>query len=92
MKQRLIDANKLEPDTCYARSLNKAESLYDYSYSERQINDAPTVDAIPIEWINRYLLDYLYLDNERLPDDEVDDGYYYIETMVSNWRKEKDNE
>ena len=56
------------------------------------ICEQPTVEAIPIEWINKYLLNYLYLDNERLPDDEVDDGYYYIKTMVDNWREEKENE
>ncbi len=48
---RLIDADKLETDTVYATHLNHAESGYHYSYSEGAINEAPTVDAIPIEWL-----------------------------------------
>lgn len=53
--------------------------------------DKTAVEAIPVDWINRYLLHYLYLDNERLPDDEVDDGYFYIKMMLDDWKKEKEN-
>lgn len=51
---RLIDADKLETDTVYATHLHHAESGYHYSYSEGVINEAPTVQAIPIEWIKEW--------------------------------------
>ena len=80
----------------YADDLKKEIDMYKQSLTYHdcldEIKRAPAVEAIPIEWINRYLLSYLYLDNERLPDDEVDDGYYYIQTMVSDWKKEKEND
>lgn len=50
---RLIDADKLETDTIYATHLNHVECGYHYSYSEGRINEAPTVEAIPVEWLRQ---------------------------------------
>ena len=51
---RLINADKLTTDVCLATALDKAESFYAYFYSQRQIDNAPTVEAIPIEWIEEW--------------------------------------
>ena len=46
---RLIDADKLEPNCIYTSTLEKADTVYQYSYSEQQIEKAPTVEAIPVD-------------------------------------------
>lgn len=74
---RLIDADKLETDTIYATHLNHVECGYHYSYSEGRINEAPTVDAIPIKWIKRYW------DSHRVDD-------MTIWNMLNAWEEENE--
>lgn len=78
---RLIDADKLQADNCFARNLNKAVSTYDYYYSEIDIEKAPTVEAIPREWIRDYL-DYSFLSPAE---------YWAIIKMTNKWMEEYDN-
>lgn len=78
---RLINADKLEIDICYARSLNKAESIYDYSYSEKQIQNAPTVKAIPTEWIEQFM-------NRFKLDMVISDEYALLHFMLTEWENE----
>lgn len=91
---RLINADKLEIDICYARSLNKAESIYDYSYSEKQIQNAPTAKAIPIDWIEEKIKESLY---DRHVQCEDISAQVDTDTMMKSWailieRWEKENE
>ena len=48
---RLIDAEKLRPDTT---SYNTCGWPFT-SFSEKQIYEAPTVEAIPIEWLGKWM-------------------------------------
>lgn len=64
---RLIDANALVADT----------SFYDggdwhYGYSAKQIENAPTVDAVPV----------VHAHWEIVPNDENTDGYYKMRCSV----------
>ena len=91
---RLIDANELETDICYARSLNKAESFYDYSYSEQQINNAPTVDAIPVAFIKEQMCKYENLAYNSI--EKIQQRYFDKETalksLINNWREKNGEE
>ena len=49
MKQRLIDANELIIDIL-------AHDISDHKRIDRIILDAPTVEAIPIEWLKNDLI------------------------------------
>lgn len=51
---RLIDADKLETSAVLGVKLQHADSNYYYFYEEETITNAPTVKAIPIEWILNY--------------------------------------
>lgn len=51
---RLIDADKLETTAVLGVQLQHADSRYYYFYEEGTIDNAPTVKAIPIEWILNY--------------------------------------
>lgn len=89
---RLIDADKLETDTIYATHLNHVECGYHYSYSEGRINEAPTINAIPIEWIKNYLHEREIISKDNL--DLGEDGYFgeviAIENMLYAWEKENE--
>ncbi len=52
---RLIDADKLETTAVLGVQLQHADSRYYYFYEEETIQKAPTVKAIPIEWIEMFL-------------------------------------
>ncbi len=51
---RIIDADELEPTAVLGVQLQHADSRYYYFYEEETIKNAPTVEAIPIEWIAKY--------------------------------------
>lgn len=78
-KQRLIDANELKVDISITRLFSETDALYVEAYSEELINDAPTVEAIPIEWIKEWLT------NRLLYDDSVCG-------LLEDWRKEKERQ
>lgn len=50
---RLIDADKLQTDTVYTNSLIPSAG-YVCTYSEMAIENAPTVEAIPISWLEKW--------------------------------------
>ena len=53
---RLIDADKLElKETVRIQLCGLKEYVALYSYTKEQIEEAPTVKAIPIEWIEKYI-------------------------------------
>lgn len=87
---RLIDADALD-----AEMIRRSFEMYDkrivwngglwirYKIFEEAIRDAPTVDAIPVEWIHRWWdANYMYADVE-------------IGDLLNDWiaeRKDKDGE
>ena len=97
---RLIDADKLETDTIYATHLNHVECGYHYSYSEGIINEAPTVNAIPIEWIKNYI-ENQYKEGHNYTKFIIEEmagygnNFYYdkarhIKEMLMEWEKENE--
>ena len=81
---RLIDADKLElKETVRIQLCGLKEYVALYSYTKDQIEEAPTVNAIPIEWIKkkcRELYEHLYLD-ESLG----------LQMLLRDWEKENEN-
>lgn len=71
---RLIDVNKMLPDACLATALDKGESFYSYFYSENRIKNAPTVKAIPIEWIKNKIAVSVHLWEEGKDEMFIEDG------------------
>lgn len=81
MKQRLIDANKAGAElACYHSPTGIVDEAL-YEFASDIINEAPTVEAIPIEWIRHYKsiygLTYSTLFN-------------LLETMIDDWEKENE--
>lgn len=59
-----------------------------YFIGEGEIEKAPTVEAIPIEWIKKYIAEEgIYPNRELLSVEQAD----AIEKMIENWEKENDN-
>ena len=81
---RLIDADALK------NSIDEHVYLVHHGFNETEygctqygihqiIDDAPTIDAIPIEWI---------LNHERMPKEGK--GHDAIMDMIKDWRREHD--
>lgn len=52
---RLIDTDKLElKETVRIQLCGLKEYFALYSYTKEQIEEAPTIEAIPIEWIKKW--------------------------------------
>lgn len=81
---RLIDADKLELNCIYTSTLEKADTVYQYSYSEQQIEKAPTVEAIPIGWLDVYCTDCSI--------DMRDNDANAIKKLLEDWRIENGKE
>lgn len=78
MAQRLIDANALDWVDIEEEYGARTEEVV---ACEVLIEDAPTVDAIPVEWIERYM--------------ESVGRIGYVEVMLDDWKAEqwrKENE
>ena len=73
---KLIDADALPKAMEYDYETGEMKILY---YDAWVIAHAPTVDAIPIEWIKEY--------RKGLPEDEI--GYQF-DYMLDDWRKENE--
>lgn len=90
---RLIDADKLETTAVLGVQLQHADSRYYYFYEEETIEKAPTVKAIPIEWLKQKANDLAYAywhgvkNKLTLP---MKDLPLVIETMVQYWEKENE--
>lgn len=72
---RYIDADKLTP---IITQWNPSALIEERYYHEEQIINAPTVDAIPVEWIER-----------SIPFQHPDDQDILI-SMIEEWRKENE--
>ena len=85
---RLIDADMLKDDGAnyvYERSLTHDIVETEYRFVDRlQIDAAPTIEAIPIEWLDMFMQRYKI---------QGDDEYKLLHFMVTEWKKwEKENE
>lgn len=86
---KLIDANKLRKDfldlpNCY----NGYSDTYDKSLIIEVVDEQPTIEAIPIEWLKKYI-DKL---NSELSHDEIDDpsdiwAVVTLETLLEDWEE-----
>ena len=78
---KLIDADKLKEEL-------KINGL---GYQYYMLNNAPTVEAIPISWIKKWAkkngLDCYDYDYPT----EKNDWWYAIEKMLKDWEKENDS-
>ena len=77
---RLIDADRLR-----AKITAMVTRPHQFMY---EIERAPTVEAIPIEWIKRYIAEEGIYPNRELLSVELADA---IERMIENWEKENGN-
>jgi len=75
MKQRLIDANELIIDIL-------AHDISDDKQIDRIILDAPTVDAIPVEWIKKY-----GVKNNEIVETTLENVLYWL---IKDWEKENE--
>lgn len=70
---RLIDADKIETTAVLRLKLQHANSRYYYFYEEETIEKAPTVKAIPVEWIEKRY-GWLTMAGEIIKDWEAERG------------------
>ena len=81
---RLIDADKLVSHTY---TIDR-----DHDYETYDIEHAPTVDAIPVEWIEKWLDEFLgtKLEEEITDLDPFKKNVYQgILLMYNDWRRQK---
>ena len=74
---RLIDADGLIP-----RRWNGARGQY-----EPCVDDAPTIEAIPIEWLKEFAADYV-----RTSDKDSKVWIFCLIEAIGRWREEQGNE
>lgn len=79
---RLIDADKL-PATCNVSIVNGKLEVNGWIAAKR-IEEAPTVEAVPIEWVKRYAKKGGRIANILFP--------FEIEMMLEDWEKENAND
>lgn len=86
---RLIDADELQG---LARTVVGQDNKTHTAYFKTTIDDAPTVEAIPIEWIKKYLhkLEIISKDNLDLGEDGYFGDVVAIENMLYAWEKENE--
>lgn len=61
MKQKLIDANKLRKDfLCLPNCPNGFSDTYDKSMILTVIDEQPTAEAVPVEWVKKQLKEEKY--------------------------------
>ena len=97
---RLIDADALhdalrkEPKWVVRRD-NRHNEGYTYDQVHFAIDDAPTVEAVPVNWIEDYLekihedLDYARQDNDEEAMKRIFWKYETIRGMVADWRHDE---
>lgn len=77
---RLIDADKLRLVKCGELDNGKPiNCVYEWA-----IKDAPTVEAIPIEWIVNWLT------RQTVPATHTCDDYEAVEMVLNDWEEEND--
>lgn len=77
---RLIDADKLETTAVLGVQLQHADSRYYYFYEEDTIEKAPTVKAIPIEFIEAFKKEFRAVASVKA----------VIEWLLEEWGKENE--
>lgn len=99
---RLIDAEALD-DEMYRKSfeVDDGRNVWNsglwirYKIYEEASKDAPTVDAVPVNWIEDYLekihddLDYARQDNDEEAMKRIFWKYETIRWMVADWRHDE---
>ena len=90
MKQKLIDANEFaieEPKLWDWSSIDGISSTAVLKQCIWDVQCAPTVKAIPIEWIKKYVAEEgIYPNRELLSVEQA----VAIERMIENWEKENE--
>lgn len=83
---RLIDADKLETTAVLGVQLQHADSRYYYFYEEETIDKAPTVKAIPIEELFRFI------ESRVVKPDGVEytDDLLHLKAFIEDWRMENE--
>lgn len=71
---RLIDADKLKQEF----------EVNGLGYQYYMLNNAPTVDAIPIEWIKEWLITFNGLSDVK--------GSFVIRMLLDSWEEKNRNE
>ena len=92
MTGRLIEADAVYKilESCEIRKATIGNPLTDWEYgytcgierAESEIECAPTIDAIPVEWIRKYT------EENRLY--QSDDFDLYISDMIADWAERKE--
>lgn len=78
---RMIDADKLDEDILYWNMHNDPKQKdYDTRDIEDVLREQPTVEAIPVEWIEKRMEHWV----------EYGDQYITITEMLEDWRKENE--
>ena len=94
---KIIDANKVQRkllEECqnirhFDKDRKKSQIFADgLDFAWVMLDNAPTVDAIPIEWINSYTTGLIFSDDYVDNADSIDDYIYCIKEMVRDWEKE----
>ena len=88
----LIDTGKLKVDYIVASTTTNTQC---YRYiSKEQVDNAPTVKAIPIEWIEKYLEPYKEHFNKLSDKSKETSGAGWVidvlETVLREWEKENE--
>ena len=78
----LIDRSKLKrTEGMFQYQINDAfDRLSASAYKFEDVENAPTVEAIPVEWVRKYM--------DGLPDGGM--AYECILVMLEDWRKENE--
>ncbi len=79
---RLIDADKLESTAVLGMQLQHVDCKYYYFFEEEAIEKAPTIKAIPIEWMYLWRLKNM----DKCPAD-----YMPFSDLLNDWEKENEH-
>lgn len=86
---RLIDADKLElKETVRIQLCGLKEYVALYSFTKDQIEEAPTINAIPIEWIRKQIEEENY---RMLLIDHVE-WHSCLSWLLEKWEKENETD
>lgn len=85
---RLIDADKLKGKKKHSKEF--AENIV----SVAEIDWQPTVEAIPIEWIEQYLYDLVVGKEKHVINVgeilSMSDEEYYLKHLIKRWKQEQE--
>lgn len=92
---RMIDADKLE-----RQIVGYGSGRQEWVIKATKVDNAPTVDAIPIEWLEREFSRRgivtshfrVMVGNEQLPDEVYVDARIVVRDIIDVWREEQKDE